>query len=221
MMKVRETRLNLLYKKDDQIRYRRIPPRVVADRSYPFRHRVNFTGDNCYRIQNGKRSGTVVELSEIAPDEKFVPAGIDKVLEMGRAPNQLSTHRKGDQNILQLLDHVFAADAATCVEAVCPTIYITVPANSGKIYLRNNGNAVRYLTSTQEYDPQETPNQNLRRLQTKLALNAGGNRKAFPFEYVTGHGVLAAGAMTPSMSFGKWYSVPSVDLDLEHIRIAV
>ena len=221
LVKIRETRLNLLYKDRDTIRFKRIPPRVEDSRSYPYSHKVHFTGDHCYRIGNGRRSGTVVSAADVEEGENFKPAGIDKVLEEGRSPNQFSLQRIGDTKILQLLETVPSAVSTTCMDSVCPALYLTVPASRGKLYLRNTGNALSYLHRTREYDPSETPNQNLRRLQLRLGMDAGNDRKAFPFEHITGQGVLAASAMSPTMSFGIWYSVPSIEFDTEHMRIAL
>jgi hypothetical protein len=219
-----QTFLNAIILRKGAPLFLRCPASICASgcdgREEPF---VRYSLSTVYRVSSGDRKGKVVGACEIREDERYKDAGITKWLQMGRLSDCFSENRKGDVVICTLLDAFVDQDVVETRRVVrtAPLFYTcttTLPR------LRRDKNTLEFIRGFEHYDPILSLEQNARNLQDEIALDAAHNKKAFPFAFFYGRGVLAADFSDPERPFGQWCRIPFeefADSSRAHIDIQI
>lgn len=127
-------------------------------------------GGSTVRILDGKRRGILVNMTEVHEDEAIVKAGLIKQLELGRAADKMSDHRKGDSEFLMRLNDL-ANVADVSDDLVIPDMYIAIkPENTRQLRMR----------------------QKERPLDSDAVVNVVPGKILYPYSKCYGHGVCVA-----------------------------
>ncbi len=167
--------------------------------------RIEFTSSIAYRITTGKRKGRVVAPKKINSDERFETATIYKELCLGRDTLELNPENKGDSLLLDSFDGLVDNPPKISDTFEFPRFYLCCTGDDNILYPRQSGEAFAYFSSFDEFDIKKTLEQNIRDIfkNEDYALSAGGNRKAYLFEYMFGKGVVAVDLELD----GKWFGI--------------
>lgn len=182
-------------------------PDKVVDGPDEGEERVVFTSEVVYRIKYPEdRKGRICSEDKLRPGDHWEIAGIYKNLEYGKEPEHLDKSRKQDRLMMNMLQDIDKAEETDRLEV--PEIYLCTN-NAQDIYLRNNEDAIKYLSGFTGYDSKRPPEANLKKLFSEIAVPAGKNangsqRYGLPFRYVYGRGVKA---LSTELN-GQWYKCP-------------
>lgn len=213
--------LNVVAVDGTDIRFRRLVAIPKMEQESPEDY-IKYSLKTYYRIVEGERRGLVVSPEELEDEECFAHVGLSKRLEYGKTPSRFHTSRSGDRAVFPMLTRLSEDVEETpdgSVGSVVPDMYLTCAKDNFRIYARKNGYTAKYLQGFREYNPDKTLDTNLRRLRRRIAVDVGQDRVGYPFEMIYGRGVKAAAIASRTATFGKWYAVKDLKLNLPHIRI--
>lgn len=174
------------------------------------------------RITSGDRRGWVVPESSVEGDESFKAVRLRKRLQVGNDREDLQSQRKEDRAIIKIIKNYREYTIADGVVGTVPIFYLVFNEGYPQLTLRNTAQAVAYLQTSAEYDPDLSIEANAKVVLPGMAVNAGeckGKVKlALPYEHVYGRGVVSASVER----FGLFWWMPSMKCSgagLSHIEV--
>lgn len=163
------------------------------------------------RITSGNRRGKLLPFTGIQPDERFVQAGLHKVLQTGLDSKYFSSARTGDVQLVELFQ--LLQDPVKQTTIIHPQFFLT---RKGAAQLRNNGIAAQYLQTHIRYNSDTDLATNIDNMKDSL-LQLSEERVAWPFEYFHGKGVTAA----DTKLLNQWFSTSIPEITEPYIQIRI
>jgi len=181
------------------------------------RHCLTYSPKTTCRIVSGPRKGFVVESDDVSTEERVQLTGLSKSLSIGDAAWNISLRRRGDVEIVDLLEGMLEAPAED-EEIRPPRLYITIPSSSQRLpFLRERVSAIDWIQRQPGYDHGLDLVRNLYSLRESIVLDAGSDREAWPYRYFQGSGVVAA---SPH-NIADWYRTSADELHLPHVSVSL
>jgi len=194
--------LYLIYHEAGSVILRRIIGHL--ERPQNDEHYVLFTNGLSYRITEGERAGRVVPRSALMKDDCFEVSGVYKHLQYGKKPDMFYPTRKGDQDILALLETLWPESSPLPElqdmnrgERPFPKLYLSSKHAISSLNLRSSFLAKH--AGVRDRAGLDRLHQECKKAQ----VDAGCGRVAYPHDMVYGRGVIVA----DDTLFGRWLDV--------------
>ena len=169
------------------------------------------------RVQDGPRRGQLVIPKCLWDNERWKPAGVSKVLTIGKYPWSFSEQRVGDRQIIDMFEELLTADPPKLSRISYPVFYLVTSARNREVRLSSDPGALRYLQGISGYDDMLAPSENMVALASKAAKALPDNKLAWPYRFFCRAGVVAA---DPTTMHG-WSMVPKTaiqrDIGIEEL----
>ena len=181
------TYLVAAYKDADDYRALRVPGTIIRDSNRI--QKILYDSVSCVRIKGGPRNNMVVIPGRLRPDEKAVPAGLDKILEYRPEMRYFFARaREGDFQFLKILCSHLREDPIQMSKVVYPPFYIRTDNLEG-IRARLYGEFATMLSREAGYRSDISLDDNFKNLyKSYVVIDPATSMMFFPFSMVEGKG---------------------------------
>ena len=178
---------------------------------------VRISTDLAYKVGNGRRRGRIVSKTNIYDIEQVELVNKPRPLVLSSEhPDGLNIGNAADAHILDCLFGL--KDFDTHHIPVIPAVYLSSTGDTSSLYLRDCPEAQQYIKETNGYRKDKSLAQNLTSLSENCFwVDAGKGRRAYPFEYIYGKGVV----VVDMSSFGEWFASEQFEFPINEKHLSL